>query len=183
MIKNIKSICVFLSSSNEVDDAYFKVAEEVGRGIAERWWTLVYGGSDLGLMGRLARAADRSKGKVVGIIPDMLHKKVPLLGGPHELIVTPDLRQRKTIMELKSDAFIALPGGFGTLEELLEILTLKQLKCHSKPVVILNTNGFYDPLLEFFERMFEQKFAKHKHRELFFTAKTPQEAFKHIEKI
>ncbi len=175
-----RSVCVFLSSSDAVDASYFKVAEETGRLIAERQWTLVYGGSNIGLMGELARAAHKNGGDVVGIIPNMLHKKVPVLDVKHELVVTKDLRQRKTEMELRSDAFIALPGGFGTLEELLEIITLKQLKHHNKPIVILNSNGFYDPLIHFFDHMFDQKFIQHKHRELYFVAKTAGAALDHI---
>lgn len=174
-------VCVFLSSSEEVAAPHFKAAEALGSEIARRKWSLVYGGSNIGLMGAMARAACAEGGTVVGIIPSLLHSKVPKLEGGHELVVTTDLRERKTVMELRSDAFIALPGGFGTLEELLEILTLKQLKHHAKPVVILNVDGFYDKLLALFEQIFEQKFAKVKYRELYHVAGSVDEALRHIE--
>ncbi len=176
-----KTVCVFCSSSDHVAKDYFKTAKKLGEGLVKREFTLVYGGSNIGLMGELARTVSRGGGRVIGIIPKVLEKWVPKLDAKHKLIVTEDLRHRKTLMEAKSDAFVALPGGFGTLEELLEILTLKQLKFHSKPIVILNTNGFYNPLLAFFETVFKKKFAKHKYRELFHVTDDIEDALRHIE--
>jgi len=102
----------------------------------------------------------RTAGGVVGVIPHCLRKKKVAYEDADELIVTKDLRERKAVMEERADAFVALPGGFGTLEEILEILTLKQLEAHGKPVVFLNTNGFFDPLLAMFERLYQEQFTK-----------------------
>ena len=153
----------------------------MGRGIAQKGWALVYGGSNIGLMGELAREAHKGGAKVTGIIPKLLHGKVPALVVPHELIITDDMRYRKTEMELRAHAFVALPGGFGTLEELLEILTLKQLGHHAKPVVIVNLRSFYNPLLRVFEEMFEKKFAKPKNRELYHVSPDVKGAFEYLE--
>ena len=177
-----KSICVFCSSSDGVDKAYFKAAAELGGEIARRGFTLVYGGSDIGLMGELARAAHKGGGKVVGIIPKALHGKVRPFTNYHELVVTDDLRHRKTLMETRSHTFIALPGGFGTLEELLEIVTLKQLGHHAKPIIIVNIRSFYDPLLRLFDEMFEKKFTRPKHRELYQVSGDIEEVFKVLKK-
>lgn len=176
-----KTICVFCSSSDGIDKAYFEAAKDLGEEIARRGLTLVYGGSDIGLMGELARAAHAGGAKVVGIIPKALHGKVRAFKGDHELVVTDDLRHRKTLMEMRSQAFVALPGGFGTLEELLEIVTLKQLGHHNKPVVIVNTKSFYDPLIRMFDEMFEKKFTRTKHRELYRVSADVKGAFKCLE--
>lgn len=162
-----KNICVFSSSSDSIDRAYVRVAEELAELLAHKKHILVYGGGNIGLMGAMAKAAHRKGGKVVGVIPEMLHGKGYSYAAADELIVTQDMRERKTVMEQRSDAFIGLPGGFGTLEEMAEILTLKQLKYHAKPVAFLNTNGFYDKLFDFFEHMFGHGFVKSKHRELY----------------
>ena len=133
-------------------------------------------------MGEMARAARKEGGKVVGIIPKLIHGKVEALPSEHELIVTEDMRHRKTVMELRSDAFVALPGGFGTLEELMEILTLKQLGYHSKAIVLLNAGGFYETLIGFFEEFYAKKFAKRKNRDLYHIAKTVPEVFEYLER-
>ena len=177
-----RHLCVFCSSSGEIDKEYFRAARELGEEIARRKLALVYGGSDLGLMGELARSAHKHGGKIVGIIPKGLHLKVPALKAEHELIVTEDLRHRKTVMEMRSDAFVALPGGFGTLEELMEILTLKQLGYHNKPIVLLNTKGFYDPLISFFEKLFKDRFAHRKNRELYRLVPTVKSVFECLER-
>ena len=177
--KSGKCICVFSSSSDEVDPVFFEAASRLGELIAQKGYGLVYGGGNAGLMGALARSAHQHGAGVVGIIPKLLHSKVQPLKCPHELIVTPDMRERKTVMELRSDAFVALPGGYGTLEELMEIITLKQLKYHSKPIVVMNIRGFYDPLLEFFEKLTEGKFAKK--RPLYYVTDDPKKVFPYIE--
>ena len=113
-----------------------------------------------GLMGATATAVHRLKGKVIGIITEALNKKGVVYETCDELVITKDMRERKSIMDARSDAFIALPGGFGTLEELLEIITLKQLKYHNKAIVIMNADGFYDPLLHLFDSIIDKRFAK-----------------------
>lgn len=158
------SICVFCASSSKVDATHFDVSRRLGEQIAARRDTLVYGGGNIGLMGVMAEACREGGGRVVGVIPQSLKNKELAYEKADELIVCDDMRDRKTIMERRSDAFIALPGGFGTLEELMEIITLRQLHCHDKPVVILNVGGFYDGLLAFFDQLFDQHFIKAKHR-------------------
>ncbi len=155
-----KKICVFCSSSDKVDSIYFNEAEELGRLMAVKGYHLVYGGAEVGLMGALARSVHAYKGKVIGVIPDKLKDKEVAYEGADELIVTDDMRVRKTIMEQRSDAFIVLPGGYGTLEEIFEILTLKLLRYHNKPVVIVNTNGFYEHLIKLLDHIIAEQFAK-----------------------
>ncbi len=151
------SICVFCSSSDALDAVYFDAAAALGAEIARRGCTLVYGGGKWGLMGAVARAVHTAEGRVVGVIPESLMAQA--YADADELIHTPDMRARKAAMEARADAFIGLPGGFGTLEELLEIITLKQLGFHTKPIVLLNVAGFYDSLLAMFEQMYRHRFA------------------------
>jgi len=162
-----KSICVFSASSNAVGTVFFALAEELGAALARRGHVLVYGGTNIGLMGAMARAAQQHGGKVVGVIPAFIAKLGLAYERADELIVTNDMRQRKATMQARSDAFLALPGGFGTLEEVLEVITLKQLKQHSKPVVFLNSGGYYDPLSLVFEHMYRQGFAKPAYRQMY----------------
>ena len=177
----IRSICVFSSSSDAVASQYVAAATELGAALAKRSLTLVYGGGRVGLMGVVARSVHAHGGRVVGVIPGFLRRHEVAYEEADELIVTKDLRERKAIMEERADAFIALPGGFGTLEEILEILTLKQLATHSKPIVFLNTERFFDPLLALFEQLFDQSFAKSETRTHYHVANAPQEVLTHIE--
>ncbi len=173
-------ITVFSSSSDAVDPVFFDVATELGRTIAGRGDTLVYGGTKVGLMGAVARAAFDDGGKVIGVIPRYIAER-GIDFSDCELHVTRDLRDRKAKMEELGDAFIVLPGGFGTLEELLEIMTLKQLQQHQKAIVVLNANGFYDPLRALFEHVFQQRFAKETSRALYHFANTVQETFSYLD--
>jgi cytokinin riboside 5'-monophosphate phosphoribohydrolase len=155
-----KTICVFCSSSNTVAPEFFVAANELGEQIAKRGYKLVFGGTNVGLMGEIARAVHRHGGHVIGIMPKAFSAQNIAYTPADELIITADLRERKAAMEARADAFITMPGGFGTLEEVLEILTLKQLQFHNKPVVLLNTVGFYDHLVQFFQRLGEEHFIK-----------------------
>src|SRR5262249_41788522 len=175
------TICVFCSSSNSIDEVYFDAARELGKAIAERGWGLVYGGSDVGLMGAVARAVHLHQGNVVGVIPQTIHARGIAYETADELLVTRDLRERKAEMERRADAFIAMPGGFGTLEEVVEVLTLKQLQLHTKPIIFLNINGFYDPLVTLFEHYYQQRFAKPDSRQLYYLAPDVTSAAEHIE--
>lgn len=175
------TVCVYCSSSDAVDRVYFEVAEELGLGIVERGDNLVYGGSSVGLMGTLAKTTHEAGGKVLGVMPAAIADHGIGFDLAHELIITETLRERKEIMEKRSEAFVALPGGFGTLEELMEILTLKQLRYHSKPVVILNTAGFYDPLLSLFEHLYDSKFAKSETRGIYAVRDTVPETFAYLD--
>lgn len=175
-----KNVCVFSASSEAVDVAYFDAATQLGRRIAEAGWSMIFGGGMTGLMGATARAMHAHAGRVIGVIPDGLNRPGVAYEAADELIVTETLRERKAIMDARSDAFIALPGGFGTLEEIIEALALKQLGYHDRPVVFLNTAGFYDMLLYFFEHQVDGQFVKAEHRRLYYVADTPEDAVDHV---
>lgn len=179
-MNNIKSICVFCGSSQSVEDRYKSVATELGRAIGKRGVDLVYGGASIGLMGCVARGVHEEKGKVIGILPEFFHTKDIGYLDADELIVTKDMRERKAKMDERSDAFIVLPGGIGTLEEAIEILSMRQLKLTDKPLVFINTDGFYDKLNETFSAMIEQKFAKENIRNLFAMTSDPTTALEYI---
>lgn len=176
-----KVICVYSSSSCTIDDCYFDVAKSLGREIARRGDTFLYGGGLVGLMGETARAVHDSGGRVIGVIPKALNVKGVVYEYCDELIVTEGLRERKAEMDARSDAFIALPGGYGTLEEILEIITLKQLRYHNKPIVLLNTNGFYDNLLAQFDLLIDCRFAKEECRKLYYVTDNVSEALQYID--
>lgn len=175
-------ICVFCSSSNYLDERYYEEARLLGTLIGRGKNQLVYGGTHVGLMGAMALAAKEENGHITGVIPQLILDKGIAYDGVNELIVTSDLRERKATMEKISDAFIALPGGFGTLEELLEMVTLKQLQVHHKPLVLINSLGYFDELIVFFERLFKEHFASDRFRNLFYVANTPEKALQYIYK-
>ena len=160
---------------------YVGAAEELGTLLGMRRHTLIYGGTHVGLMAALADAARRAGGKVTGVVPRLMVEHGIADRDCDELIVTPDLRGRKTVMEQRADAFMALPGGFGTLEEVFEILALRLLKYHDKPVVLINTAGFYDPLLAFLEQLYRLGFAREKYRRKYAVAADPAAALELIE--
>ena len=154
----MKSLCVYWSSSDRLEPKYYAAADEVGQEMARRQWTLVYGGGKTGLMGAVARGVKSGRGRVVGIIPEFMKARELEFTEADELISVLTMRERKMLMETRADAFLALPGGWGTLEELLEILTLAHLEVLRKPVVILNQDGFYDDLLRLCDRIVAEKF-------------------------
>lgn len=174
----IGSVCVYCASSSRVAPHFTEAAEELGTLLGQRTLTLVYGGASVGLMGVLAQAVQRSGGRVVGFIPQALRDREIAYEAADELVVTRDLRERKALMEARADAFVALPGGLGTLEEVLEVLTLKQLRLHQKPVVFLNTAGFYDSLLTVFEQLRELHFSKPESRQAYQVAIQPAEVLR-----
>lgn len=175
-----KYVCVYCSSSDAVDPQYLEAAEALGKAIVSRNCGLVYGGAKSGLMGMTARTVAGLGGAVVGVIPRRLAELGQGLPEITEYIITDDMRQRKAAMEDRADGFVALPGGFGTFEEILEIITLKQLGYHNKPIVLVNTGGFYDPLVAAFEQLYKLKFAKEATRELYTVTATPEEALEYI---
>jgi len=176
----IKNICVYSSSSNILPEIYYKVAQELGVLMAKSGFNLVYGGGSVGTMYENAKAMKEFGGEVIGIIPEKLHSIGVANTNCDELIITKCMRTRKDKLDKISDAAIALAGGFGTLEELSEMIVQKQLGYNNKAVVILNTHGFYDNLLKFFEEIIEQNFANQSSRELFFVAQTPEEAINYL---
>ncbi len=174
------NVCVFSSSSNAIPEIYFEEALKLGRLIGLSGWNMIYGGANVGLMHACAEAARENGSKNVGIIPELIHAHRLSNPTDHEQIITPNMRERKYLMRKRSAAFIALPGGFGTLEEILEVITLKQLNYHNKAIVFINTNGYYNPLLEQFGLAYRESFAKESYREMYFVASTPEEAVAYI---
>ena len=163
----LKAITVYCSSSAHVPRVYFEAAEQLGRAIANEGWSLVYGGNACGLMKALADGARAASGKVIGITPQSLVDKGFNDEQCDELIITTNMRERKAILESRGDAFIALPGGLGTFEEIFEIIVGRQLGYHTKPIVILNIAGYYDPLLAMLAHGVEHRFIKPSSLELF----------------
>jgi TIGR00730 family protein len=176
-----KTICVYSSSSNNIDKKYFETAGELGRQIAIQKDTLLFGGGILGLMGATAKAAHENGGKVIGVIPKALNIQGVVYNSCDELIITEGMRERKAVMDSRSQAFIALPGGYGTLEEILEIITLKQLGYHNKPVVLLDSDGFYHHLLNMFEQIMNENFAKLDSKQLYQVVSDPTGALSYID--
>ncbi len=176
-----KNICVFCSSSDALEDVYFNAAVSVGKQIVRNDDVLLFGGSNVGLMRKLAITVKDAGGNLVGVIPQKIKDNNLACEILDELIVTPDMHSRKAKLEDLADAFIAMPGGFGTLEELSEVLTLKHLGYHKKPIVILNINGFYDKLLAFFEVIYKEKFAKLDYKNFYFVTENYEEAFQYID--
>lgn len=173
----MKALCVYCASSDRLEPKYPEAALRVGAEIARHGWTLVYGGGKTGLMGAVARGAKQAGGTVVGVIPEFMKAKELAFDEADELITVLTMRERKMLMETRADAFLALPGGWGTLEEIMEILTLKQVDVLQKPVVLFNQDGYYDELLQFFERMIRDKFMRESIRRQYAVARTVDEIF------
>ena len=167
-MSDVQSITVYCSSSRHVPEVYFSAARELGTSIARARWTLVYGGNHIGCMGALADAARTAGGKVVGITPELLVRDGIADNACDELVVTANMRDRKAMLEARGDAFIALPGGLGTFEEVIEILVGKLLGYHRKPIVLLNVADYYAPLLAMIEHGIQQRFIKATAREAYF---------------
>ncbi|MFQ8626751.1 MAG: TIGR00730 family Rossman fold protein [Candidatus Gastranaerophilaceae bacterium] len=180
MKNNIKNVCVFASSCNFLDKSYYKEAAEFGKLLSKADMNMVYGGSSLGLMWACAEQVKKNGGQIIGVMPERLHNMGVYTDECVELFVTPCMRSRKAKMDELSDAVVALAGGFGTLEELSEMIVQKQLGYNQKAVVILNTNGFYDKLIEFFEEIISENFARDTSRELYYGAQTPEQAIEYL---
>ena len=180
MNNNIKRVCVFASSSNFLDEKYYKDAKELGKLLGQNNYDIVYGGSNLGLMWACASQVKEHGGKITGIMPEKLHNLGVFTEGCDEFIITAGMRERKAKIDEISEAVIALAGGFGTLEELSEMIVQKQLGYNKKPIIILNTNGFYNKLNDFFGEIIEQKFANKNMRKIYFIAQTPTEAIEYL---
>lgn len=161
-----RRICVYCASSDEVHERWREVAREAGRALARRGIAVVYGGGGVGLMGELATAALEAGGEVLGVIPERLRALELEHRGLTELFVVDSMHARKMMMAQLSDAFIALPGGFGTLEELFEAITWTQLGYHDKPVGVVDAHGFYQPILQFIDQAVELGFIRPEQRAL-----------------
>jgi cytokinin riboside 5'-monophosphate phosphoribohydrolase len=182
MLDNLrgKILAVYCASSPTVPPVYFEAAQELGMLLGQYGVGLVYGGTRTGLMGAVADAVKETGGTIVGVIPMLIHGMGITHTGLTEQILTENMRERKAIMEARAEGFIALPGGYGTLEEIFEILTLRQLGYHNKPIVLLNTNDFYRPLLALLENAVEQNFLKPAFYAFLKVADTPREALEYI---
>lgn len=177
----MKLLCVYCASSDRLDPKYYAVAEQLGRELVARGWGLVYGGGKTGLMGAVARGTKSAGGRVVGVIPEFMKARELAFDEADELVTVVTMRERKLLMETRADAFVALPGGFGTLEEIMEILTLRQINVVHKPCVFLNQDGFYDDLLRLFDRMLAEKFFKPSNMGLFRVATDVPDVFAQID--
>ncbi len=177
----MKSLCVYCASSDRLEAKYAVAATQVGAEIGRRGWALVYGGGRTGLMGAIARGAKGTGGTVIGVIPEFMKAKELAFDEADELITVLTMRERKMLMETRADAFLALPGGWGTLEEIMEILTLKQVDVLHKPVVLFNQGGFYDELLAFFEKIIRENFMRESIRRQFAVARSVDEIFAHLD--
>lgn len=177
---DIKRVCVFASSCNYLEKSYYEAAAEFGELLGKSGYDMVYGGSSLGLMWACAEKVKQNGAQLIGVMPERLHNMGVHTDECVELFITPCMRSRKAKMDELSDAVVALAGGFGTLEELSEMIVQKQLGYNNKPIVILNTNGFYDKLIEFFDEIISQKFARDTAKKLYFVANTPGEAIEYI---
>jgi uncharacterized protein (TIGR00730 family) len=190
----MKNICVFCGSAPGTNPIYASVGRELGRELALRELGLVFGGGRVGLMGQVATASLEAGGKVLGVIPHSLSTKEIALEQCTELIVTNTMHERKALMADRSDAFAALPGGYGTCDELFEILTWAQLGIHRKPVGLLNVNGFFTGLIDWLDQISIEGLLKQRHRDLLIVAdsvaelldklaawKTPEPVMKWVE--
>jgi hypothetical protein len=175
-VKKRHTICVFCGSSPGSDPRYAQAARELGKLIASHGFALVFGGGNIGLMGETARAVRDGGAPVIGILPDFLRHLEPPLKSAEELIILPDLFQRKDRMIAMSDAFILLPGGLGTLDEFFEVVTSAQLHVHEKPIIAVNVAGFFDPLRALLDHVIAQGFAKPDAHNLYKFADTPKQA-------
>lgn len=172
-----KSICVFCGSSGAVDQSYLDLATHTGAAIGRSEFRLVYGGGGVGLMGATAKAAHEAGGDVLGIIPEFLKSREGLyIDVPHEIV--PDMHTRKRNMYAASDAFIVLPGGIGTLEEAIEVISWLRLGLHAKPVIFLDDDGYYAPLLSLIKHTSDAKFTPDWLNDFLYRAETPDEAVK-----
>ena len=177
-MNQIHSVCVYSASSTKINPVYFKAAEELGSLLAEHHIRLINGAGRIGLMCAVADAVLKNGGEVTGVIPRFMVEQNWHHTGLTELIEVESMHERKQKMANLSDGIVALPGGCGTLEELLEIITWKQLGLYLNPIVILNVNGFFDPLLEMLGKAIDENFMRQQHGDIWKVAQTPEEALR-----
>jgi len=180
--KSKKWIAVFCASMDGAKPEYLATAREMGRKIAERGYGVVYGGATVGAMGAVADAALAAGGSVMGVIPDVIMGLEIGHQGLTELHVVRTMHERKAMQAERADAFVALPGGYGTMDEFIEIVTWAKLRIHAKPCVVVNTGGYYDGLLEFFDRCVSEGFLKQRHRDLVLVARDADEVLAIVER-
>ena len=181
MLENKKrSMCIYCSSSNNLPEKFYIVSREIGEKLAKNGFNMVYGGTTVGMMGVIADNALKNGAEVIGVIPERIASfglKHPELA---QVVLTKDMRERKATMEKLSDIFVAMPGGFGTFEEVFEILVAKQLGYHDKPVIFVNFDGYYDNMIKMFDTLYENKFAKEEMKDLYYIATNVDEVFEYV---
>ena len=175
------NVCVYGAASNEIDAAYIKEGEKLGTLLGRGGHRLVFGAGQTGMMGALARGVRAAGGKMLGVAPRFFDKPGVLYQQCDELVFTETMRERKAKMEEESDAFVMSPGGLGTWEEFFEMITLRQLSRHQKPIIILNINGYYDPLIALMEHAIKGRFLEEKAREYYRVATTAEEVMEILE--
>ena len=175
-MNQIKNVCVYSASSTKIAPVYFAVAEELGHLLASRGINLINGAGSIGLMAATSNTALASGGTVTGVIPRFMIEQGWHHTGLTQLVETETMHERKRLMAEMSDGIIALPGGCGTLEELLEIITWKQLGLYLKPIVVLNIDGYFNPLLEMLQKAIDENFMRPEHGNIWVVANTPEEA-------
>lgn len=175
-MNNVQRVCVYSASSTKIDTVYFECAAELGKLLARQHIHLINGAGRMGLMAACANAVLENGGEVTGIIPKFMVEQGWQHNGLTRLIETSNMHERKELMAELSDGIIALPGGCGTMEELLEIITWKQLGLYLKPIVILNVKNFFDPLIEMLQRAVEENFMRPEHAKIWQIADTPSQA-------
>ena len=174
------SVCIFCSSSSTLDEKYYQDSRELGELLGKNNFDMVYGGSSVGMMYEVARYAKTNGSKVLGVMPEKLYNFGVSSEECDEFHLTKDMRSRKHRMDELSDSIIALAGGFGTLEEVSEMIVQKQLGYNNKPIVFLNTKGFYNNLFKFFDDIVQGSFAKSTAKDLYYIANTPQDAINYL---
>lgn len=182
-MNQINSVCVYSASSTQIDETYFGAARQLGHLLAKRNIRLVNGAGSIGLMRSIADSVLENGGEVTGVIPRFMVEQGWHHTGLTSLVEVESMHERKQLMADLSDAVIALPGGCGTLEELLEIITWKQLGLYLNPIVILNTNGFFDSLLAMLQRAIDENFMRQRHGDIWHVASTPEEAIELMHSI
>jgi hypothetical protein len=184
MEKKTAAICVFCGSSHGAKPAYGDAARRLGTLIGTKGYSMVFGGGRNGLMGVTASAAHAAGAKVLGVLPDFLKRiEVPLEPESEDLVIVPDMQIRKQIMLNRSDAFVVLPGGLGTLDELFEVLSISQLRAHDKPIVIVDTDGFYEQLWPLLARVVREGFAQRSIENFYHVVATPEAAMDKIDAL
>lgn len=175
------NICVYGASSNDIDNAYIKAGEQLGELMAQRGHGLVFGGGANGMMGAVARGVHAFGGRIIGVAPEFFNVDGELFGSCDEMIGTVTMRERKRVMEDRADAFVVTPGGIGTFDEFFEILTLKNLELHNKPIVLLNTLGYFDSMISMLENTVSEGFATGRIMTLFEVKNDPRTVLEHLE--
>ena len=175
-MNNINKVCVYSASSTQIDEVYFSAARTLGTLLAEKGISLINGAGKMGLMAAVTDAVMQHGGKAIGVIPRFMVEQGWHHTGMSQLLIVNDMHERKQTMARLSDAVIALPGGCGTLEELLEVITWKQLGLYLNPIILLNTKGYFTPLLEMMQRAVDEHFMRIQHAAIWRVAQTPEEA-------